>query len=339
MISKKTLLNNELIKEVISIRVNTLWKMLSLEQRGELPSVNEEGATGKYDNKGAIFIPGGLIFQDVDEKNIEYTSYLEKTAHAFRGEVRAAMLHDNAILLYPDGIASGINLDGGFFSKAARRIYTFKKAAFRRKKKIGSSAYFEVNSLDIIRSHCPTFITHPYGSRTRISTNIAACLIEPALYFAFCRTELNFCGNQSGTFTEAFDAVRDSVRSAEGLMLYTPHIVVCHDTRYSENSYTGLTRILGIGKFGEFCTFTLEKVNKKLLRELKRKNKEYSPEDFFAEYCGRRILGILRIYAPTNPGKRSTNYRLHLVSPVKDLGINTDQIAKEAREQYHIKNK
>lgn len=336
MVSKKTILDNELIKEIIAIRTNTLWKMLGLAERNELPGVYAEGATGKYDNKGAIFLPGGLVYQDVDENNIEYKPYPEKTARAFRKAVRAAMRYDNATLLYPSGIASAINLDGGFFSKSARRIYTFKKAAFRRKKKIGSPAYFEVNSQDIIRSHCPTFFTPPYGSRTRISTNIGACLIEPAMYFAFCRTELNFCGNQTGPFTERFDSVRDSVRSAEGSILYAPHIVVCHDTRYSENSYTGLTRILGIGKFGEFCTFTLENVNQKLLLEFKRKNLEYSPDNVFAEYCGRRILGILRIYAPTNPGKRSTNYRLHVLSPAKDLDLQVEQLEAEAREQYRI---
>jgi hypothetical protein len=43
-------------------------RMLSLLQRDQLPGINEEGATGKLDNKGAIFVPGGLIYQDVDEK-------------------------------------------------------------------------------------------------------------------------------------------------------------------------------------------------------------------------------------------------------------------------------
>ena len=72
-------------------------------------------------------------------------------------------------MLYPDGLAPGINLDNGFFSKAARQILTYKKAAYRRKK----------------------------------------------------------------------------------------------------NSYTGLTRILGIGKFGEFATLTLEEVTKQLKEELR----------------------------------------------------------------------
>ena len=34
---------------------------------GLFPKLYEEGATGKLDNKGAIFIPGGLIYKDVDK--------------------------------------------------------------------------------------------------------------------------------------------------------------------------------------------------------------------------------------------------------------------------------
>ena len=63
---KKEILGSVLLKELIAIRTDTLWRMLSLLQQDQLPEVNEEGATGKLDNKGAIFIPGGLVYQDVD---------------------------------------------------------------------------------------------------------------------------------------------------------------------------------------------------------------------------------------------------------------------------------
>lgn len=336
MVSLKTILDNELLKEIIQIRTNTLWKMLALEEQGKLPEVNEEGATGKYDNKGAIFVPGGLIIQDVDENKIKYTPFQETTPEVFRENVRKAMRYDNATLLYPDGMAAGITIDGGFFSKAARRISTFKKAALRRKKTIGSSSLFQVSSDDIIRSHCPTFFSKPYGSRTRISTYMTMGLIEPAMFFAYCQTELNLCDDQIKAFTELFDQVREPVKTSDDLTLYNPHIVVCHDSRYAANSYTGMTRILGIGKFGEFATFTLEEETKKLKREIKRKKLEYSREDFFARYHNKSILGMLRIYATTNPGKRSTNYRLHIVSPIKDLNLQPDVLEKEAREQYNI---
>jgi hypothetical protein len=93
---------------------------------------------------------------------------------------------------------------------------------------------------------------------------------------------------------------------------------------------------LGIGKFGEFATLTLEEVNKQLINELKRKRQEFKPEECCAEYGGSCFALILRIYAPTNPGKRSLNHELDVISPRKDLGLDTAQIEKEARKRYNI---
>ncbi len=179
MASKKSIIGNELIQEIITIRFHTLCQMIRQYENGNMPGVNEEGATGTFDNKGAIFIPGGLIYQDVDEQFIRYESYGKISAHAFRDKIRNAMQNDNATLLYHDGIATAINLDSGFFSRAARRIFTYKKAAFRRTKKIGSATALEISSDDIIKSHCPTYMKPPYGARTRISTCVSVGLIDP----------------------------------------------------------------------------------------------------------------------------------------------------------------
>lgn len=130
--------------------------------------------------------------------------------------------------------------------------------------------------------------------------------------------------------------MRDPVSTQNGVIQYSPQIVVCHYSRYSEASFTSLTRILGIGKFGELCTFTLEKAETKLHRELKRKKQEYTQTDIFADYNGCRILGILRRNGSTNPGKRSQAYKLHIVSPLKDLDLQVERLEKEAREQYGI---
>ena len=336
MIAKRTLLGNELIREIISIRADTLWKMLRQKKDGMLPGVTEEGATGKYDNKGAIFIPGGLILQDVDENPIEYESCRAIGTGIFREKIKSAMRYDNATLLFPDGVVSGINLDTGFFSKAARRIYTFKRAAYRRTMKTGPKIPTKISSDDIIRSHCPTFFKPPYGARTRISTCASIGLVDPPMYFTYCNNQFNFTQEQAEAFSRSLDAAQEPVMAKNGNVLYPPYIVVCHDTRYKENNFTGLTRILGVGKFGEFCTFSLEEVNPTLLGELKRKSQEFSPEDVFAEYDGIKALGVLRVYAPTNAGKRSLKYDLHIVSPKKDLDISLKQIEKEARSRYHI---
>ncbi|MGI9537894.1 MAG: hypothetical protein ACR2PB_12545 [Desulfocapsaceae bacterium] len=324
MTTKKQILDNELMKEIIAIRFNTLHQMLHQHEQGSMPGVYEEGATGSFDNKGAIFIPGGLIYQDVDERFIRYDSYGTISAQLFRKKIRTAMRNDNATLLYPDGIAPAINLDGGFFSRAARRIFTYKKAAYRRSKKIGSTMSLEVSSDDIIKSHCPTYMKPPYGARTRISTCISVGLIEPPMYYAYNKTELNFSVKQGQRFIEDLDRARENTLSAEGSILYPPYIIICHDTRYKKNSFTGLTRILGLGEFGEFATLSFEALNKRLQSEFKRNKLQAHKADAFAQLNDTPIFGILRIYRKTNPGKRLLKYQLHIISPVEDADIDLD---------------
>ena len=315
MASKKQILDNELMKEVLAIRLHTLQKMLKQHENGAMPGVNEEGATGRFDNKGAIFIPGGLIYQDVDERFIRYEPYGTISAKRFRERVRKAMQNDNATLLYHDGMAPAINLDGGFFSRAARRIFTYKSAAFRRNKKIGGSTSLDISTNDIIKSNCPTYMHPPYGARTRISTCVSVGLIDPPMYYAYNKTELNFSSKQAHRFAEDLDRAREKTVSAEGSVLYPPYIVVCHDTRYKENSFTGVTRILGIGKFGEFATVSFEALNKKLMGELQRNKQSFTSDDAFAYADQTPILGILRIYEKTNPGKRCLKYKPHVIRP------------------------
>lgn len=336
MPSKREILGSALIKELIAIRTDTLWRMLFWLKRGQLPGVNEEGATGKLDNKGAIFIPGGLIYQDVDEKPITYEPLKSLDETVFRESVRASMQYDNATLLFPDGMVNSVNLDSGFFIRAARRIYTFKTAAFKRKRKIGRKIPIDIDSNDIVRSHCPTYMDPPYGARTRISTCVSIALIDPFMYFAYCKTEFNLSRRRLKKFATGLDAAQDRAELADGKVLYPPYVVVCHDTRYKENSLTGLIRILGIGKFGEFSTFSFEKLNNRLISEMKRKKIEFGNEHIFAEHDGTSLLGILRTYNPTNPGKRSLQYQLDLVAPEKDLDIDLDRIAERARERYQI---
>jgi hypothetical protein len=336
MPDKKLIVENELIKEIISIRIDTLWKMIGQKMEGRLPEIDEEGATGKFDNKGAIFIPGGLVYKDVDEQKVEYETCGRMSGSKFRDMIRSTMHFDNATLLYPDGLATSINLDSGFFSKAARQVLTYKKAAYRRKKSISSNIANEVSTEDIIRSYCPPYMKPPYGARTRISTCISIGLVDPPVFFAYCKAQHNLSAEQSEQFAQKLDRAVEPAVSGHGEILYPPYVIVCHDTRYRENNYAGLTRILGIGKFGEFATLTLEEVTKQLMNEARRNKQEFRPEDCCAEYADSSFLLILRIYAPTNPGKRSRNHTLHVISPRKDLGLHTDQIEKNARERYHI---
>jgi hypothetical protein len=336
MVHKKSIIKNELMKEIISIRIDTLWKMIELKMGNRLPEIDEEGATGKFDNKGAIFIPGGLVYQDVDEQNVRYEPCGGMSGSEFRERIRSTMRFDNATLLYPDGLATSINLDNGFFSKGARQILTYKKAAYRRKKTISKNIANEVSSDDIVRSNCPPYMKPPYGARTRISTCISIGLVDPPLFFSYCKAQYNLSNEQSDRFAQRLGQAIEPATLRNGDILYPPYVIVCHDTRYKENIYTGLTRILGIGKFGEFATLTLEEVTKQLVDKLRRKKQEFKPEDRCAEHAGSSFAVILRIYAPTNPGKRSRNHTLCVISPLKDLGLDPDKIEKEARERYHI---
>jgi hypothetical protein len=176
----------------------------------------------------------------------------------------------------------------------------------------------------------------PYGSRTRISTCVSIGLTDPHMYFAYCKT--NFCQSRTelNDYAIRLDTAQEGASLPDGKALYPPHVIVCHDTRYKENSLTGLIRILGIGKFGEFSTFTFEVINKQLIGELKRKKIEFDSEHIFAEHGGIRVLGVLRTYSQTNPGRRSLKYRLDVLSPEKDLGLDLQAIAEIAKERYRI---
>jgi len=332
----KAILGSVLMQEIIAIRLDTLWKMLGWFQANSLPDIDEEGATGKFDNKGAIFIPGGLVYCDVDEKPIDYSPEPNWDAAAFREKIRAAMRYDNATLLFPDGVAPGVNLDSGFFSRAARRINTFKRAAFRRKKKIGPKMSLEISSEDIVQSHTPLYMTGPFGARTRISTCIAAALMNPPLYYAHLKTEFNLDGDRARRIMEGIDQAQEPGRGSKGSILYPPYIIVCHDTRYKNSNLTGLTRILGIGRFGEFATFTLERIGRRNTNELKRKGFDPDQVETMAEAGDIRVAGFLRIYARTNPGKRSAQYDLHVVSARRDLDLDIEAIEGRARQRYRI---
>jgi hypothetical protein len=138
------------------------------------------------------------------------------------------------------------------------------------------------------------------------------------------------------TYANRLNTAQEGAVQPDGKTLYPPHVIVCHDTRYKENSLTGLIRILGIGRFGEFSTFTFESINKQLIGELKRKGIEFTDEHIFAEYGEVQVLGLLRTYGQTNPGRRSLKYRLDLLSPEKDLGLDLKAIEDLAKERYRI---
>lgn len=152
----------------------------------------------------------------------------------------------------------------------------------------------------------------------------------------YCKTHFNLSIDQAEIFAEQLDKAQDPVITNNVTVIYQPHLIICHGTRYKENSLTGLTRVSGIDKFGEFATFSFEQINQTLRRELKHKHQTYTSEDIFAEYKNICVLGILRIYSPTKIEKRPQKYSLHIVSPEKDIGLNMDQLRQDAPKRYHF---
>ena len=156
------------------------------------------------------------------------------------------------------------------------------------------------------------------------------------MYFSYCNTEFSLSRSRRRRFAAGLDKALEHALLEDGTSLYPPYVVVCHDTRYKENSLTGLVRILGLGKFGEFATITFEMLTNQLIGELRRKSIDIGDEHVFAEYGGVKAVGVLRTYDATNPGRRSLKYRMEILHPETDLDIDAADIAACARSRYGI---
>jgi hypothetical protein len=158
------------------------------------------------------------------------------------------------------------------------------------------------------------------------------------MYYIQCRTKLALRGRkQEKVIWNNIRSAQRPIVSKDKTVLFPPYVVVCHTTRYRESSLCGITRILGIGKFGEFATFTLEEATHDLLSELDGGKKEFDPGDVFAEYEETRIVGVLRVFQKTNPGKRvMLGATTVLISPGKDLDLDVDKCALRAKKKYKV---
>lgn len=339
MASKKDLLDNELMKEIISIRTETLWKMIHLKENGLMPGIYEEGATSEHDNKGALFIPGGYVIKDSDECEPNIEEYISTKPEDFRKYVRAAMQLDNAVLMYNEGMAIAVNLDNGFFSKVARSILDNKNNALKRSRVLKEQPPQKVTSEDIVKSHCPGYMPPPYGSRTKLSSCVSVCITEPRMYFQQLREEFQPTIEQEQKMWSSIRSSRKAITNPDGIKLAPPYLVICHSTRYKKEMMTGITRILGIGKFGEFSTFTLEEATNTLMNEIENRRKPHKDE-VFAKVNGTTYVGVLRTYPGTNYGKRlqtKTSVSTTLLSPKKEIGLDLEEITKRNSEKYKLK--
>jgi hypothetical protein len=190
MISKKQLVCSELLREIITIRIDSLAKRMTLFEKGQLPRVYDEGPAGDFDNKGAIFIPGDLIFEDSDRRPIRKIAYDRTSPGAFRKIIRASMKEDNATLLFDDGYCSSVNIDNGFYAEMSSRILASRRASRQRSRTLEKKPPERLISDDVCKSQCPKAVPPPFGARTKVSSCVAICLVEPRLFYTQYSNEL-----------------------------------------------------------------------------------------------------------------------------------------------------
>jgi len=338
MATKRELLGSELMKEIFRIRIDTLWYMLALKAHGRLPPVEAEKATGDFDDKGALFMPGGFVFQDWEGNPVRKERFRDKSAEGFRKMIREAMRFDGVQLLYPDGIARSVKLGNTSFAKIAASILENRKEALRRRVGLGEKPPERITSADISRSYCPNYYPPPYGSRTSLSSDISVCLTEPRMYFRQVEDYFNLRGAEAENFWLGIRVARQQVIGKDDAWLAQPYVVTCHSTRYREEILTGITRISGFGKFGEFATVTLEAATNELLHEVEGGRTQYSPEEIIATYRGLQVVGVLRIYPRTNPGARlMKGVTTLLIQPEKELGLDLRALTVAAKKHYKVR--
>jgi hypothetical protein len=98
----------------------------------------------------------------------------------------------------------------------------------------------------------------------------------------------------------------------------------------------GITRILGIGEFGEFATVTLEIVTADFAEELREKKISWRDAEVVATVRDKPVLAVIRVYPPTTPGARSRGSHVMLLSCSKDLGFNPAHVLRTARQRYRL---
>jgi len=336
-LTDKELVDNELMREIVRIRIDTAWRMLYLADHNLLPPIDSEKATGDFDDKGALFLPGPYIFQDSERRHVVYPKRdTNLTVEAFRERVRGAMRHDNATLLYPRALVSGINLDNSFFLELSRNIMYAKSASRKNTITLAENNPVSMSSDDIARSYCPQYIPMPYGSRTKLSGALSVCVNHPHLYFISAHQAFSFREQERIDYWAAIRSImREPMISAEGILLAHPVVITCHNTRYKDDAFTGLTRIGGYGTFGEFATITIERLSKELLSDTGKTKESVASDELVANHNGIQLVCVLRSYPHTTPGKRLLKgVTTKILHPEKDLRIDVHDIEDAAKVRY-----
>lgn len=328
MINRSNLINQVLksllAKEIFKVRVDTLWKMLYLESKGVLPLPNQEGATGRFDNKGAIFIPGGFIIEDSDKRLLKDVSKKLMSTLEFKKQIYQTLNYDNATLIYPNSVERGVNLPNEFFIEKSSKILGIEEV-FTTTKMEKPVKHFSDN---ITMSLTPEYMMSPFGARTKVSSCISVCISNPRLYYLECMDSFGVRTLEQEKVWERFKKSMLSVKSDTGDVLYNSHVVVLHDTRYFEENMVGVTRFLALRNGFDYATLTFEKITKNLQSLLKESGDFVDDSKVVARYNGFKVAPVLRFYI------KEKLTLVYCINPKEDLNLDLSQIEKEAKEVY-----
>ncbi|MBD3164790.1 hypothetical protein GF323_06335 [Candidatus Woesearchaeota archaeon] len=349
MVSKRHIVDNTLMRLLIGIKYDTFWKMVS-SRTSEIPSVGDEGATGKLDNKGAIFLPY-MVSWDSGGREINLIGWDTLSENEFCYKVTKSLERDGATMLSPKGIAPNYELGTESIVNMARHILKNNRAEHKKNNRVIKIRNPVITLDDIVKTCTPNYVNKqnqiknhelngglPNG-RTNVSSGLAVLRCYPASYLVELEdkhpkyhsnlTELDF----------------SPIKSNKGRILARPYIIVCHTTRFrkSATNYGSIIRVLGYSSMS-FLTFSLESTATSLSAELTRKRKGFRKDDFFGGYRnlqGKEIyaVGVLRFYESNKWGNFPKIVRTMLVSPTKDLNLNLIKITKEACERYDVDKK
>jgi hypothetical protein len=62
----------------------------------------------------------------------------------------------------------------------------------------------------------------PYGARTRISNCISIGLVDPPMFFSYCKTQYNLSNEQSERFAQKVNQAIEPATLRKGNILYPP---------------------------------------------------------------------------------------------------------------------
>jgi len=333
-VAKEDLIKNELFRILFETQIDSLYRIYMMAKGGYSPDIHSEDAKGEL-NKGSFFIPGGFIPSTLINHEENQERFFVKSG--FRKLIFESMQKDGATLVYPRKIINHFSIPSTYWD-IAKTILNLAQVRGRKRRKIKESVFQNYSKYDVTRSNVPSYIDKgDYGTRLVISACTAMTLIDPHRYLILSEKFLNLDYKRREELEKNIILSQEKIYDSKGELLIPPYIFNAGVTRHHERNITAPIIIMGYGEFGEFATFSLEKITKDLLVAC-----EITESDDFvlSNYDEKQVGGVFRMYPPTSFGKRRrTSIKTHLISPA-NIGMHNEDLERityEAMERYHLR--